>query len=292
MSTVLIKQIPDDSAYASGLAKYNRSRMPGTADRFSAAEGPGGRYITGIDEESPVVPLTQKEEVKALRENLAQKVMDASGKNLTATSPFWQDFQVTIYSDRPKVFNTENPLDLVSLKMLIANGYIAPDKDASETYEYKDAQYYAYTEESETSEEVSIRKQRDKAIGALLDISENKEKMLLYGRYLEGLKYNESFKENTLFKMLRAYIEDKDIKNSQNFLAALKEPVEKLQTKAIIDNALKQRLISRVSVGNKQQVYQYGQVTLGSSVEEVYKNMGLPDFAPELMNIKKDLERK
>lgn len=288
MSTTLIKQLPDDYAEATGLAKYNRSRMPGTADRFSVAIGPDGRAITGLDEEAMSVPTAKKEEIKILRESLEKKL----GKDLDAISPFWNEFQIVIYSDQPRIFNSENPLDIVSLTALIANGYAAPSKEAAYTPQYKDAQYYAYTEESEISEETSIRKQRDRAVAALLDISENKEKMLLYGQYLEGLKYNNKFSEDTLFKMLRAYIEDKDIKNSQNFLIAIKEPVEKLQTKAIVDRAIKQRLISRVSTGNKTFVYQYGQVTIGTTLEDVYRNMGLPDFAPELLNIKKDLEHK
>lgn len=288
MSTILIRQLPDDYAEATGLAKHNRSRMPGTSDRFSAAIGLDGRYITNLDEEAVGVPSAKKEEIKALRLNLEKKL----GKDLSGVSNHWIDFQVVIPSDRPRIFNTENPLDIVSFNLLVANGYVAPDKEAANTPQYKDSQYYAYTEEGEISEETSIRKKRDKALGELLAISENKEKLILYGQYLEGIKYNSKLTEDNLFKMLRAYIEDKDFKNSQNFLAAIKEPVEKLQTKAIIDKALKSRLIAMVTIGNKKRVYQYGQITLGSTLEEVYANMGLPDFAPELLNMKKDLENK
>lgn len=288
MSTILIKQLPDDYADAMGLSKYNRSRMPGTFDRFSAGINQDGRYATNLDEESATVPLEKKEEVKALRESLSKKI----NKDISGVSDFWKDFSVIIYSDRPKIFNTEIPQDIISFNMLVANKYIAPSKEAAATPEYKDSQYYAYTEESEINEEVSSRKLRDKAIVELSKIGENKEKMLLYGQYLEGLKYSDKLKENDLYKLLRAYIEDKDVKNATNFLAALKEPIEKLQVKAIIDRSLKQHLITRSNAGKKSQVYQYGTVTLGTTLEEVYRNLCLPDFASELLALKTTLETK
>lgn len=169
---------------------------------------------------------------------------------------------------------------------------LAPDKEAVSQIEYKEAAYYAYTEESEAAEEISTRKKRDKALSQLLEISENKAKMVLYGQYLEGIKYSEKLSEPSLYKMLRTYIEDKDIKNATNFLAALETPVEDIQQKIIVDKALKQRIINRSSIGGKKHVYQYGQITLGSTIEEVYTNLSLPDFAPELLSITKELDKK
>ena len=69
MSTILIRQIPDDYADSTGLAKYNRSRMPGCKDRFSVALNTDGRYLTNLDEDSFTVPKDKKEEVKQKREN-------------------------------------------------------------------------------------------------------------------------------------------------------------------------------------------------------------------------------
>lgn len=274
MSTVLIRQIPDDYAEETGLAKYNRSRMPGCKDTFVAGENFDGTHTTGLSEE---------------------KVSNYSrilNKDFSATSPFWQNFSIVIYADKPKVFDTAKPLDDISLTVLIANGIVAPDKEAAYTPNYKDAQYYAYTEESENQEEISSRKKRDIAIGNLMSISEDKDRMILYGGYLEGIKYNEKLKVDTLYKMLRAYIEDKDIKNAQNFIDVFAKDVEEIQQKILVDKALKQRLIIQVSVGNKKRAYQYGQVTVGSTIDEVYRNMALPDFAPELMAIKAELDKQ
>lgn len=286
MSLIQIRQIPDDYAESTGLAKYNRSRMPGTTDRFMADFNIDGRRVTGIDEGGYGVDKERFEKLAELRKNLEQRTQ----RDLSANSTFWDDFVVEIYADEPKIFNTEIPMDEVAIKMLIANRYVAPTKNDISNPLYRDAQYYAFTEESEVEEEISIRKKRDKALIQLLDMSDNKEKMILYGQYLEGLKYHSKLGENTLYKMLRAYIDDKEMKNAINFLAATKKSVEEIQQKIIVDKALKQRLINRVGTGGKKSTYQYGQVTVGNTIEEVYKNLGSPDFAPELMSIKNELE--
>lgn len=288
MSLILIRQIPDDYADATGLSKYNRSRMPGCKDIFSPAINDDGRFVTGIDEEALGVDITKKEEIKSLRTSLEK----LTRKDLSGVSDFWRTFQVVIDSDKPKVFNSSNTMDKIALSVLIANKNVAPTKEDAFTPEYRDAQYYAYTEENENAEEVSIRKKRDQAVAELLKISDDKDKMLLYGQYLEGLKYNDALSANTLYKMLRAYIEDKDIKHSTNFLLATKKSVEELQIKNLIDRALKQRLINKVGNGRKNQVFQYGQVTVGTTIEDVYTNLASPDFAPELMSIKKELDSK
>lgn len=288
MATVLIRQIPDDYSDSTGLSRYNRSRMPGCKDVFQVAVNVDGRYVTGIDEDAYNVKPEEREKLKTLRENLEKRL----GKDLRGNSAYWEDFRVTIDADKPKIFNTDNPLDVIALKALVANKYVAPDKESVSTIEYKEAAYYAYTEENEAAEEISTRKKRDKALAKLLEISENKEKMVLYGQYLEGIKYTEKLSEATLYKMLRTYIEDKETKNCSNFLSLFDKPIEDLQQKITVDKALKQRLINRVSLGGKKHVYQYGQITLGSTIEEVYKNLSLPDFAPELFSIQKELENR
>lgn len=287
MSIVQIKQIPDDYAESTGLAKYNRSRMPGCRDGFQASVNIDGRFVTGIDDEAYGVTREKAEKLKEKRVNLEK----LTGKKLDALSDYWETFLVEIYADSPKTYNLDNAVDYISYNLLIANRFVAPTKDDAFTAAYKDAQYYAFTEEGEADEELTVRKKRDKALSALLGISENKEKMLLYGQYLEGIKYSDKFSPDTLYKMLRTYIDDKDVKKSLNFLNALEISVEEMQQKIIVDRALKQRLISKVGTGSKKQVYQYGQVTLGSTLEEVYKNLSSPDFAPELMALQNELRK-
>jgi hypothetical protein len=287
MQTATIRQIPNEFAENIGLDKYNKSRLPGTKERLQAALNTDGRFITGIDEESFLVPKEDKEKIKEIRLRLEK----TTGNDLSGTSSFWTLFYVTISSDEDLVLNFNNAMHEISYNLLIANKYIAPDKDAISNPIYKDANYYAFKQEEEIKEEVSNRKLRDKAIGKLLTIETSKNKMALVGQYLEGLKYSDKLGEDTLYSYLRTYIEQPDVKYSKLFLEALEKPVEEIQRKLIIDKAFKARLI-KSSKNGKKTLYQFGQVTLGSSVEEVYKNLSDVTFSNELMALQNELENK
>lgn len=273
MAIYILKQAPDDYAESTGLAKYGRSRMPGCTDVYQAAMDRAGNYITGLTEDE----LTE----------LKNKTI----YDLSNVSDFWKSFKVVIPTDRDKIFNTNiNPIDYVSYKMLIANGYAAPSKEALSDFKYKDALYYVHSQEQEDAKEVSTLKKKDKARSLLLDIANDKEKMLLFGQYLEGVKYDSKLEEPTLYRMLRAFI-DSSTENTLLFLSLFDKDINELQTKILIDKALKRRLISKVSSGKGKYIYQYGQVTLGSEIEDVYKNLSNIEFAPELDSIRKELNK-
>jgi hypothetical protein len=277
MALYLIRQAPDDYADSTGLSKYERSRMPGCTDVCQAYYDEGrGEYHTGLSDDEARV--------------YGEKIH----RDLSKSSDFWKTYSVSIYADEPPKFNTDLPVDVVAYKMLLANGYVAPSKEHLSRAEYRNTQYYAFTAEGEVKEEVRNSKQRDKALAKLVTIADNKDKLVLYGQYLEGLKYNEKMHEDTLYNQLRAYVMAKDLQNAKNFLAAFDKSAEEMQRKVIVDRALKARLITINKVGGKsgKNVYQYGQVTLGSKIEDVYANLAKVDFAPELMAIKEELEGK
>ncbi len=286
--TITIRQCPNDVSEAIGLAKHNRSRLPGTSERLQVAVNTDGRYITGLDEKSFVIKdEATKEKVKAKREALEA----TTGKDLSGTSEFWSQFLMTIPSDEDLVLNTENPMDEVKYRALIANGYVAPDFAALSNPGYKDANYYCHLEAEAVKEDIGNRKTRDKAIGKLGTIAENKNRMVLVGQFLEGAKYDNKLDEDTLYKMLREYIEQKDLKFAKLFNKALDVSTEDIQRKMIIDAGFKKRLIKKVNVGPKKSVYQFGQVTLGGTIEEVYTNLGDAKFSNELLTIQAELEK-
>jgi len=61
-----------------------------------------------------------------------------------------------------------------------------------------------------------------------------------------------------------------------------------MQRKILIDQAFKKRLITQVKVGKKS-IYQFGQVTLGSTPAEVYTNLNDAKFSNELLAIQNEL---
>lgn len=267
-----IKQAPDDFASSLGLDNYDRSRMPGCFDMYQAAKDATGRYITGLT----------PEEVQTL----STPAMD-----LSDTSPYWEKFAVVIKSDENKILDSDKVLDYISYKLLVANKYVAPSKEDLDSYDFANASYYFYNEPEEDARRITGMKKKDSAKSVLLKMADDKEKMLLYGQYLEGIKYTERLKEATLYRMLSEYIDESE-DNIKSFLDATSKSPHELQAKIIVDKALKKKLIRKSQVGKNKYVYQYGQVTLGSTIEDVYNNLiNNTEFAPELEALKKEVDK-
>lgn len=288
---VIIKQIPDDYAEATGLARYNRSRMPRCVDRLCAAQQRDGRYITGIDEDALDVnmipdPITREERKEELR-NLRKSLETNTGLDLSALSPFWENFFVEIKSDSDLILNRANPSDVIKFYLLVSNGYVAPSKDEAGNPKFMSAKYFVFTTEVENKEKVSTRKIKDKARAALLNLSEKPETMLLIGQFLEGPKYMKGLEPDTLYSMLSDYIEVNKDNAVQKFLKAVEKDVAELQYKVTIDRAVRAKIIKF-----RDKYYQRGQVTLGKSIEEVYSTLQSPEYAAEFLSIKEELDNR
>lgn len=288
---ITIKQVPDLNADLTGLSKYKRSKMPGTFDWLQAAQTPDDRYITGIDENSMDINLIEdlvererkREEVLKLRTYLENR----TGKDLSATSKFWEDFGVELRSDNDLVLNKANPMHNVIYYMLVANRYIAPSEEEAGDPRYHTCKYYAHLHDKVKKASVSVRKLKIKADAKLLEISEKgKDYMVLIGQYLEGKRYHNKLSPDDLFEMLSDYIKVSE-DNLNKFLKATEKSIEELQFKFTIDRAVRSRLINYNSG-----VYQRGQVTLGNSLEEVYSNLKSPEYAGEFLSIKEELDNK
>ena len=156
--------------------------------------------------------------------------------------------------------------------LLLANGYVAPDRASASLPQYRSAKYYLHVQDRANSEEVSTQKLRDKAAAELLKLSDNDDLMVLVGQYLEGDKYKQGMKNATLYKMLSSYIKDvAEPDNVKRFLRATSLSPEQLQFKIVTDRAIKKRKIKLIDG-----YYQVGQVTLGKSISEVYEALRSP----------------
>lgn len=285
-----IRQKPDRHAESTGLSKYNRSKMPQCADQLQVAEH-NGRFVTGIDDQSfDIMKIyddmernSKQEEIKKLRTYLEK----ALNKDLSATSDFWKTFSITLSSDTPLTLNKHNPYDVIKFYALVANGYAAPSKKDASHPRYHNTKYYAHFADVEKNEEVSMRKKRDKAKSKVLEFAEDKDMLVLLGQYLEGSKYKKNLKPDTLYEMLSLYIENKDTKNVERFLKAIEQPISDLQFRVNVDKAIRKKIVKY-----KDGYFQRGNVTLGRSIDDVYKNLADPEFAMEYFSIKQELEEK
>lgn len=289
---VIIKQIPDDYAAMTGLHKYGRSKMPKTFEFLQVGLGPDGRALTGIDEEAysvnsiadPEAREKKKEELLALRLSL-QKLTQ---KDLSATSNYWDSFGIHLSSDSDLILNKNNPQHVIIYHAMIANGYAAPDYASASHPHYRNAKYFCFVEERANKEEVNVTRAKDKARAKLVEISENHDLMVLIGQFLEGDKYKAGMSDDTLYKMLSNYIEDKkDSDNIKRFVKAVSTPIEDLQFKIVVDRAIKKKIIRYDA---KSGLYQRGQVTLGKTPMDVYSNLRSPEYATEFLSIQNDME--
>ena len=267
-----IRQKLDKNSKSIGLDAYGRSRMP-----FTSVS-----YVPFYDERRMTyrTGLTKEEEVKysaLLKEDLSSQ------------SKYWNNFRVQFSADTPVYkFDMDAPLDYLKFKMLVANGLVCPDIDEAGAPEYAGAQYIAYTEDAVSKKDTDRNIRIDTAVSELLKIKDNKDKMLLYGRYLEGFKYSPSMNVSSLYNLLREYINaSKD--NAERFLQTIKMDVEDIQVKIVVDNAVKAGYIKKSAVGKGKHVYQYGSATLGSTLKEVYANLEKPEFSPDLMSIREKI---
>src|ERR1035437_7581522 len=140
---IKIKQVPDVYAESVGLDKYNRSRMPQCSDKYQAAEGLDGRYITGLDEDASEINQiedeTVKQEKKAEIAKLRTAIEKRLGKDISGISTFWETFFVEISTDSDLILNMANPLDVVKHRVLVSNGLAAPDINSTGMPKYINA---------------------------------------------------------------------------------------------------------------------------------------------------------
>jgi hypothetical protein len=288
---VIIRQISDKNAELTGLAKYKRSKMPGTSDWLQVAEGLDGRYITGIDEDSyeinlitdPLEKENKRNEIKQLREYLESR----TGKDLKANSSFWEEFGVRIQADEDLILNKSNPMHQIVYHLLLANKYAAPSEEAAGDPRFLACKYYTHVASSITKQSVSLRKLRDKATKKLIEISEKgKEYMVLIGQYLDGKKFHSKLSEDDLYEMFSSlYIDSKDESDINRFIKATDKSIEEIQFKIVIDKAVRSKIIKYVNG-----YYQRGQVTIGKTLDNVYNNLQSPEFATEFLSIKEEIE--
>lgn len=288
-SIIKVKQVPDAYAISTGLDKYNKSRMPHCRDQYQVAQGYDRRYQTGIDEDAAelnfikdeVVKADKKREIKKLRTDL-EKII---GEKLDALSSFWETFVIDISTDNDLILDMSNPMHILTHKALIANGLAAPDLASSGMPKYRNAKYYCFMEEKHEAEQVSTQKLRDKARSLLLGMSNNDDKMMLIGQYLEGFKYKKGMKSDTYYSMLSMFINDVNNKeNVERFIRVSEASIEDIQYKITVDKAIKAKIIKF-----KDGQYFRGGVNLGKNLPEVMQTLKSPEYANEFVAIHEEV---
>ncbi len=290
MTTIEIKQIPDESAAGVGLAKYNMSKFPNCYDSFQPALGLDGRWITGLDEDArlvnsitdPLAKAQKKDEIKERREELES----LTGLDLSATSTFWDTYFIKIGGR--KILNFDNPKDRIEYYVLLANSYVIPDINDAGDPKYAGAKFYFSRSEQEENAKAVKAKDRNKCYALLEQMSENKPRMNLVSRFIFGSLIKPDASLDSLYNLLTNYIEeDKKGERIRQFLKVTEKSTEELNLKVSVDEAVKFNVIRY-----RDSYYQRGNATYGKTLEEVVKYLGKVENTNELASIIEETNEK
>lgn len=287
---VELKQYPNDSSFAVGLEKYNRSKLPGTFEIVYPAKASDGRYITGIDEDALSINSIEnydlrelrKAEVKKLREELER----STNRDLSATNyEYWSHFGISLNDNFS--LNLGNPQEKLKYYVLIANGYAAPEIGVINSPEYYNTKYYVSRKEEEATTRVITKKTKDEARAKLLNLSENRNKLVLTAKFLLGVKrIKEDTAPDIIYEELSNFIDDpKEKRNVVLFLEAVAKSPEQMQYKLTVDEAIRKSVI-KVREG----YFQRGNATYGKSLAETMEYLGSSEHAAEFLSLKDEVE--
>lgn len=291
MATLIeVKQTPDQSATTLGLDKYNRSKFPSTFEIVQPGKTPDGRWVTGIDENAvsigrisdAVLRQERFEEKKSLREELER----LTGIDLSGTSKYWDTYYLKIVDKL--ALNFENPHDRVKYHILLSNNFAAPELEAKTNPDYINSKFYVHRTEAEDSQKAVKSRERDKAIVDLYNLYDNKNKLVLVGKYILGSKVKESMTNDAIYNIIKNALEtDKEGTVLRKMADAMSKTIEELQYKLIIDEAIAKHVI-RIREG----YFQRGNATYGKTMKEVIKFLSGPENANEFASVKEEVEEK
>ncbi len=273
-----------------------KMKYVGAVEYATPRLGKDAKTITGLDEnaysiitiEDSVVKKQKQSEIKKEREEL-EKLL---GRDLSPNSEFWDEFHV-ILSDDELTFDPLNPMDRLKERFLVANRYVAPSIDAIENDEdFQNCVYYLHRDKEETTKKAKKKMDSDKVKFKLFGLKEsNPNKLKQVYSYVFGYDATNDIEIEEAYLKLSESLDEKDEKaldrNIKLFLEAESKTSEQLQTKLILDKAVKKRLVT--SKGN---VYRRGDIILGNSYAEAVEFLSSIENQAELSSLMKEIERK
>lgn len=317
MAVLLIKPYVNKEQDSIGLSALGINSFPGTKKIIEIPEK-HGKYLTGYDVNAYYLDaLDEKEkekEINRIKEQLEffsnryssfrvddVKITKTKEGDVEANE-FYKNMLLEIGAETT-ILNTANPIDLVKINIIKTNAryntdfLIAPDlRTAMESN--RDYKFYIADTEADVEQEVSKRRELNKAISVLDELSSNdKTKFLLVVKYL--LPTNKSYhkeSDNRLYKRADDYIngivDGEQVKNGdqfyKNFLKACNTERDELLKKVLVKYAIYLNVIR----ANKEKDFIYvktGQ-DVGKSPDDIYKYLSNPKNTETYEDVLRDVE--
>lgn len=286
MEKVTIKVVADPTNPQLGL-KY-----VGAKEYIPVQTGPDGKVITGLDENAlhimRIEDTTERKKVQAALKKEREELERLLGRDLDVSSDFWEDFFVTI--EDGLILDPTNPMHRLIEKFLIASKKVAPNEETIELDEdFANCLFYFHRETEEVAKSAKTSKTKDKAISALYTISENNPDRLrkIYS-YIFGYDAKNEVSPDSAYVKIKEMLEVTDSKalkdNIKKITTALELKPEELNTKLILDKAIKKRIVT-----TKGNIYRRGDIILGNNYDEALEYLMSPENSAELVSLTKEV---
>lgn len=257
--------------------------------------GADGKIITGLDDAALYIismeDVTEKKKIQAQIRKEREELEKLLGVELHPQSSFWDEFYIVL-SDEEITLDPANPLDRLKEKYLVANRYVAPNREAIDNNEdFLGCIFYMHRETEENSKKVSKQRLKDKARAKLfLLYEENSAKLKIVASYIFGYNLQADINVEQAYIKLTEFIDEKEErlqkKNIETFIAAADKTPEEMMTKLILDKAIKKHII----IGRKN-IYRRGEIILGNSYDEALAYLSSVENSGELVSLKKEVEK-
>lgn len=319
MAVLLIKPYVNKEEDSIGLASMGLNSFPSTK-KIIEIPVKYGKYVTGFDPNAYYLDsMDEKDrakEVKKIKEDIEyfnkkyssfkvdEVTIDKDKEGNVIANEFYLNMLLEIGAEAT-ILNTSNPVDLVKIKIIKTNSkynddfLIAPDlRTAMESN--RDYKFYIADTEADVEQEVSKKKEMNKAVSLLDEISaDDKTKFLLVLKHL--LPANKSYhkeSDNRLYKRADDYIngivDGSQVKGGdqfyKNFIKTCAMDREELLKKVLIKYAIYLNTVR--SNREKEFVYIKTGQELGKNPEEIYKYLSNPKNTETFNEILKDVENE
>lgn len=289
MEKVIIKAVPNPENPQLAL-KY-----VGAKDYITPGTGPDGKIITGLDENAlDIIRMEDAGEKKKLQASIKKEREELErllGRELDVTSDFWDEFFFIV--EDGVTLDPTNPMHRVVEKFLIANKKVAPNEEAIEDSEgeYSNCLFFFYREEEEVDKTAKNSLKKDRAVAKLVNVNENNpERLVKIYSYLFGYDAKNEVSPTQAYVKIKEMLDVTDkntlTQNIEKVLAVLNLKPEELNTKLVLDKAIKKRIVT-----TKGNIYRRGDIILGNDYDEALDYLMSPENSAELVSLKKEVDK-
>ena len=289
MEKVVIKAVPNPENPQLAL-KY-----VGAKDYITPGTGPDGKIITGLDENAlDIIRMEDAGEKKKLQASIKKEREELErllGRELDVTSDFWDEFFFIV--EDGVTLDPTNPMHRVVEKFLIANKKVAPNEEAIEDSEgeYSNCLFFFYREEEEVNKTAKNSLKKDRAVAKLVNVNENSpERLVKIYSYLFGYDAKNEVSPTQAYVKIKEMLDVTDkntlTQNIEKVLAVLNLKPEELNTKLVLDKAIKKRIVT-----TKGNIYRRGDIILGNDYDEALDYLMSPENSAELVSLKKEVDK-